>query len=52
MGYADDLSVAKTGKTNTDQVHQMVFDFEQTWRLDYNANKSASLYREIKDKLG
>ena len=43
VGYADDLAAATTSKRKTDRVHDMVHEYGNKWRFQFNASKSAVL---------
>ena len=43
VGYADDLAAATTSKRKTDRVHEIVHEYGNRWRFQFNASKSAVL---------
>ena len=43
VGYADDLAAATTSKRRTDRVHDIVHEYGNRWRFQFNASKSAVL---------
>ena len=43
VGYADDLATATLSKRKTDRVHDLVYEYGNRWRFQFNAGKSAVL---------
>ena len=43
VGYADDLATATLSKRKTDKLHDLVYEYGNRWRFQFNAGKSAVL---------